>query len=92
MQLDQLQHCLGSLDDARSLLQTWNLREPERGWRNLTHLAQAIGLEGLRNICAPLGRFLARCPEPDMALNNLERFLANPEAVALLPGVLWLTP
>jgi glutamate-ammonia-ligase adenylyltransferase len=88
MQREQLRQYLGSLDDARSLLQTWNLRDPERGWRNLTHLAQAIGLDALRTLCTPLGRFLARCPEPDMALNNLERFFAHQVAAALLPGVL----
>jgi glutamate-ammonia-ligase adenylyltransferase len=88
MQLEQLRSYLGSLDDAQCLLQSWNLRDSQRGWRNLTHLAQAIGLDALRGICTPLGRFLARCPEPDMALNNLERFLAHPAAPALLPGLL----
>jgi glutamate-ammonia-ligase adenylyltransferase len=88
MHLEQLEHCLGSLDDARRLLHTWRLHDLERGWRNLTHLARAIGMEALGGICTPLGRFLPRCPDPDMALNNLERFLAHPDAPALLPGLL----
>jgi glutamate-ammonia-ligase adenylyltransferase len=88
MQLDTLRHCLGSVDDARTLLQTWNLRDPERGWRNLNYLVHAIGLDALRSACGPLGRFLPRCPDPDMALNNLERFFAHPAAPPLLPAVL----
>src|SRR5262249_29778943 len=38
--------------------------------------------------CRPLGRLLPRCPEPDMALNNLERFLANPTGAPQLPALL----
>jgi glutamate-ammonia-ligase adenylyltransferase len=90
MHLDQLRNHLDSLDQARPLLHTWNLREPERGWRNLTHLAEAVGLDALCELCQPLGRILPRCPDPDMALNNLERFLANPagaqQMLALLDG------
>src|SRR5262249_26318379 len=88
MQLEQLRHCLDSLTDARALLHTWSLRDPERGWRNLTLLAEKVPLGALREVCAPLSRFLPRCPDPDMALNNLERFLANPAAVGQLPALL----
>ena len=35
-----------------------------------------------------LSRLLPRCPDPDMALNNLERFFANPAAPPLLPTLL----
>src|SRR5437763_4127501 len=88
MQLEQLRHSLDSADKARSLLHTWNLRDPERGWLNLTHLAETVSLEALRELCHPLGRLLPRCPDPDMALNNLERFLANPPGVEQLPNLL----
>src|SRR5712692_7100454 len=88
MHLDQLHHCLESLDQSRPLLQAWNLRDLERGWRNLTHLADAIGQEPLRELCLPLGRLLPRCPDPDMALNNLERFLAHPAGAQQLPGLI----
>lgn len=88
MQLEQLRHSLDSLDKARSLLHTWNLRDPERGWLNLTHLAETVSLEALRELCHPLGRLLPRCPDPDMALNNLERFLANPPGAEQLPALL----
>src|SRR5262245_30369559 len=88
MHLDQLRHCLDSADAARAVLHAWNVRDPERGWRNLGHLAQRVGLEALRDLCHPLGRLLPRCPDPDMALNNLERFLANPAGGPLLPNLL----
>ncbi len=88
MQLEQLRHSLDSVDKARSLLQTWTLRDHERGWLNLTHLAETVSLESLRELCQPLGRLLPRCPDPDMALNNLERFLANPAGVEQLPTLL----
>src|SRR5207248_10078625 len=54
----------------------------------LSHLAEAIGLDSLRHLCHPLGRLLPRCPDPDMALNNLERFLANPAGAQQLPALL----
>ncbi len=87
MHLDQLRNSLASLDGARAVLQCWNLRDAERGWRNLSHLAATLPLDALRDLCTPLTRFLPRCPDPDMALNNLERFLANPAAVELLPAL-----
>src|SRR5438105_1513163 len=88
MHLDQLRHCMESLEQARPLLHGWGPRDPERGWRNLSHLAAAVGAEALRELCHPLGRLLPRCPDPDMALNNLERFLANPEGARQLPALL----
>src|SRR6185312_11154065 len=88
MQLEQLRNSLDSLTSARPLLHAWNLRDPERGWRNLTGLANAVSLDALREICTPLGRLLPRCADPDMALNNLERFLANPLAVEQIPALL----
>jgi glutamate-ammonia-ligase adenylyltransferase len=88
MQLEQLRTCVDSLSGARSLLRTWRLRDAERGWRNLTGLAEVLSLDDLCDLCTPLGRLLPRCPDPDMALNNLERFLVNPAAVAQLPILL----
>src|SRR5437870_5611869 len=88
MHLETLRQCLGSADRARSTFQVWNLRDHERGWRNLTHLAEAVGIDALKELGTPLGRFLPRCPDPDMALNNLERFLANPAGAAQLRALL----
>jgi glutamate-ammonia-ligase adenylyltransferase len=84
MHLEQLRHSLESAEEARPLLTQWRLRDPAGALANLRGLAASIGLEAFRDLCHPLGRILPRCPDPDMALNNLERFLANPAAQAQL--------
>jgi [glutamine synthetase] adenylyltransferase / [glutamine synthetase]-adenylyl-L-tyrosine phosphorylase len=88
MQVEQIRHCLESMEASQALLRSWGLRDTERGWRNLVHLASAIGVEGLRDLSHPLGRFLPRSSDADMALNNLERFLANSSGPQYLPGLL----
>ncbi|HKI35986.1 MAG TPA: bifunctional [glutamate--ammonia ligase]-adenylyl-L-tyrosine phosphorylase/[glutamate--ammonia-ligase] adenylyltransferase [Gemmataceae bacterium] len=88
MQPDSLRHSLESLAQARPLLHTWGLRDFERGWQNLSHLAEAAGLDPLSELSPFLARYLPRCPDPDMALNNLERFLANPGGRQQLPLLL----
>lgn len=88
MHLDQLRQCLESVDLSRSCTEHWGLRDQELGWRILTHLSKTIGLDALRGLCGPLGRMLPRCPDPDMALNNLERFLAMPAGSQQLPALL----
>jgi glutamate-ammonia-ligase adenylyltransferase len=88
MQPEPLRLSLESLAQARPLLHAWSLRDFERGWQNLAHLAKAVGPEPLRELSPFLGRYLPRCPDPDMALNNLERFLANPAGREQLPVLL----
>jgi len=88
MQVDQLRKSLESLEESRLFLNAWAVRDVDRAWQNLTHVAQAVGIETLRDLCQPLGRILPRCPVPDMALNNLERFLANPAGAKQLPALL----
>jgi glutamate-ammonia-ligase adenylyltransferase len=88
MQLDQLRSCLDSHDAARNLLYDWDVRNFERGRSNLVQLAEAVGLAALGELCHPLARLLPRCPDPDMALNNLERFLAAQGAAVQLPTLL----
>ncbi len=88
MHVDQLRHCLESPPQARTMLQQWNLRDFEGGRDNLRHLAEAVGLDNLAELCHPLGRILPRCPDPDMALNNFERFLDNPAGATQLSVLL----
>lgn len=88
MHVDHLRQSLESMQRARSLLQSWGVRDCERGWANLTHLAQTVSLEALRELCGSLTRCLPRCPDPDMALNNLERFLAEPAGAQQLHTLL----
>jgi glutamate-ammonia-ligase adenylyltransferase len=85
MHLESLRRGLESLDQARSLLEGWTVRDVERGWRNLRALGETLGLDSLRELTGPLGRLLPRCPDADMALNNLERFLAHSGGAQLLP-------
>jgi [glutamine synthetase] adenylyltransferase / [glutamine synthetase]-adenylyl-L-tyrosine phosphorylase len=88
MQSDSIRRCLESAEQARPLLQGWRLRDIERGWVNLTGLANAIGADRLSDLSLALGRFLPRSPDADMALNNLERFLANPAGAKQLQSLL----
>ena len=78
MQLEQPRPSLGSPDGLRALLSGCGLRDPERGGRNLAAIAAALPRPGLRDLGPPLARLLPRCPDPDRALNSLERFLAHP--------------
>ncbi|HTK74677.1 MAG TPA: bifunctional [glutamate--ammonia ligase]-adenylyl-L-tyrosine phosphorylase/[glutamate--ammonia-ligase] adenylyltransferase, partial [Gemmataceae bacterium] len=63
----------------------WRLRDPDRARRNLAALAEHLGPDDLRTLLALLGRLLPRNPDPDMALNNLERVLASPAGREHLP-------
>ena len=88
MHIDEIRHYLESQQESRQLFQEWSLRDPERGFQNLTRLAQAIGAEKLRELSQPLARLLPRSPDPDMALNSLERFLGNPAGAQQLPRLI----
>lgn len=88
MQIDEIRHSLGSLQESRPLLQVWKLRNFEHGFHNLTRLAGAIGMEKLKDLSQPLSRLLPRCPDPDMALNSLERFLSNPGGAERFPALI----
>ena len=88
MQSEVIRRCLESAEQARPTLLSWRLSDIERGWVNLTGIANAIGTERLAELSQPLRRFLPRSPDADMALNNLERFLANPAGAKQLPSLL----
>lgn len=74
--------------DARSQLQLWRLRDVQRGEHNLGLLTASLGANQLQELLPYLTRFLPRCPDSDMALNNLERFFSNPGGPPLLPILL----
>ena len=63
------------------------LRDPERGRRNVDALAAHLG-PGFATLVPVLGRLLPRTPDPDMALNNLERLFTPPAARQQLPSLL----
>ncbi|HEY1381153.1 MAG TPA: bifunctional [glutamate--ammonia ligase]-adenylyl-L-tyrosine phosphorylase/[glutamate--ammonia-ligase] adenylyltransferase, partial [Gemmataceae bacterium] len=63
----------------------WPLRDPDRGRRNLAALAAHLGPAGVADLLPVLTRWLPRSPDPDLALNNLERVLATPAGRGQLP-------
>ena len=85
MQLDHQRLALDTPGVARTLLEACHLRDPERGGRNLAAIVGALPPDDLRDLGPPLVRLLPRCPDADMALNNLERFLAQPAGAEQLP-------
>ena len=64
------------------------VRDPDRGRRNLTALAGHLDQATYADLASVLGRLLPRMPDPDMALNNLERLLAHPASRQQLPLLL----
>ena len=63
------------------------VRDADRGRRNLAALSAHLGAQA-HELLAPLARLLPRTADPDMALNNLERLFAKPEARGHLPALL----
>src|SRR5438067_210738 len=64
---------------VRGWLAGLGVRDPDRGARDLADLirrAGPAGLEAVARIAVQLDAVLPRCPDPGMALTNLERFLA----------------
>lgn len=68
-------------------LRAWGVRDLPRGQGNLAALAGHLSPDGLGLLAGHLGRLLPLCADPDMALNNLERFFANPAAPPLAAGL-----
>ena len=79
---------LDSPSVAASHLNSWGLNDFDLGLRNLRAIAGSLGLDSLAVLLPFLGQFLPGQADPDMALNNLERFLANPLARSRLPALL----
>jgi glutamate-ammonia-ligase adenylyltransferase len=68
-------------------LDAWGLRDAPRARRNLAALAGHAGAL-YPALEEALGRALAASPDADLALNNLERLLAQPAASLRLPALL----
>jgi glutamate-ammonia-ligase adenylyltransferase len=83
MHTDELRTCLESPEKAGRLLGGWQIADVERGSSNLRQIAAVVGLDGFGELCHPLGRLLPRCADPDMALNNLERYVASAGPMSL---------
>ena len=88
MQIEQLRHYLDQPAEAGSWLADWQLADAGRGHSNLLRMAMSgITLDLLANLCEQLAKQLPRLSDPDMALNNLDRFVTsarNPLALGSL--------
>ncbi|HLW65776.1 MAG TPA: bifunctional [glutamate--ammonia ligase]-adenylyl-L-tyrosine phosphorylase/[glutamate--ammonia-ligase] adenylyltransferase [Gemmataceae bacterium] len=54
----------------------WSLRDPQRGSRVFKALLELLAHQRLECLRQPLASLLSHNPDPDMAWNNLERYLA----------------
>jgi [glutamine synthetase] adenylyltransferase / [glutamine synthetase]-adenylyl-L-tyrosine phosphorylase len=88
MDIAQLHRYLDHPAEAAGWLAGWQLDDVERGHGNLVRMAlSGITLDLLASICDQLAEQLPRLSDPDMALNNLDRFIAatrNPLSLASL--------
>ncbi len=86
--IDQLVAYLDSPAAAREWLSGWQVADVPRAHANLVRLAQSrLTLDLLGVICEQLAEQLPALADPDMALNNLERFVSaarNPLALGSL--------
>jgi [glutamine synthetase] adenylyltransferase / [glutamine synthetase]-adenylyl-L-tyrosine phosphorylase len=88
MRIEELSGFLDHPAEAVDWLRGCALTNLERAHANLVHMAAAgVTLDLLADICDQLAQLLPGCPDADMALNNLDRFVAaarNPLALASL--------
>lgn len=77
MQLDQLRRYLDSPAEVEAWLRSWGLDDPQHGHANLVSMATAgLTFDLLAAVCDCLAGQLPQTSDPDMALNNLDRFVA----------------
>jgi len=88
MQTDQLHTLLDSESEAAGWLKPLGIADPRTAHANLTRLADTgVPLDLLATICDQFAEAAPHLADPDMALNNLERFLQSarsPLAMAAL--------
>ncbi len=74
----QIHRWLQQPEQAAEPLRRWGLKEPARAQANLLGIAHAgVPLDLLAYLATELEKHLPRLSDPDMALNNLERFISN---------------
>jgi glutamate-ammonia-ligase adenylyltransferase len=88
MLLSELRHRLEDANAAADWLRACGLQDLARAHANLLHIANTnITLDLVADVCDQLGEHLPRLSDADMALNNLDRFVAaarNPLSLATL--------
>ena len=77
MRIDELHRYLDRPGEAAVWLRSLGFSDPDRAHGNLVRIATAgITLDLLADMCDQLAEHLPRSSDPDMALNNLDRFVA----------------
>ena len=88
MDINQLRQYLDHPQEAGRWLGAWKLDDVDRAHASLVRMAlSGIPLDLLGIMCDQLAEHLPRLSDPDMALNNLDRFVAavrNPLSLATL--------
>jgi glutamate-ammonia-ligase adenylyltransferase len=78
MQIEQLNHYLDNPAESAGWLSPWQLDDVRRGHGNLVRMATSgLTLDLLATICDQLSEHLPRVSDPDMALNNVDRFVST---------------
>ncbi len=78
MKLDELRSYLDDFSQAEPWLRSLKLVDTKRGHGNLVRMATGgITLDLLATMCEQLQVRLPLCADPDMALNNLDRFVSE---------------
>ena len=78
MQLEQIHSLLDSFTEAEPWLTSLGVVHPRTAHANLLRLAKAgLPLDLLGTICKQFAATVPQLADPDMALNNLERFLLS---------------
>jgi glutamate-ammonia-ligase adenylyltransferase len=84
----QLRQYLDHPQEAARWLSAWKLDDVDRAHASLVRMATSgITLDLLANIADQLAEHLPKVSDPDMAMNNLDRFIAaarNPLSLAAL--------
>ena len=86
---DRFASLMDNPEVARHWLAGLGVRDAERGFRDLRDLAnRGLPLSSVARLAGLLDAALPRCPDPGMALTNLERFVASsPTPEATLEGL-----
>src|SRR5688572_33267569 len=89
MNVAQLVHWLDQPAVAHEALRAWGVEDVERAHANLLAMSQSgLTLDLLAVLCDQLAQHLPQVSDPDMALNNLERFLLAARSPLSLGGLL----
>lgn len=75
IEIDQLRSVLASRDEAEPWLATLGVANYRAAHTSLTRLASLVPLDLLANILEQFAAAVPQLADPDMALNNLERFI-----------------